>query len=36
MTARLQTESLVARDEIVAPPALRACQDQTFELPRAI
>ena len=33
MTIRQVTEVLVARDEIVAPPAARACDDQSFELP---
>ena len=33
MTTRLKPEVLIARDEIVAAPAQRACDDQTFELP---
>lgn len=33
MTTRQTPDVLVARDEIVAPPAQRACVDQTFELP---
>jgi hypothetical protein len=33
MTTRQIPEVLVARDEIVAPPGLRACDDQSFELP---
>ncbi|HEX5237960.1 MAG TPA: hypothetical protein VFW39_05800 [Sphingomicrobium sp.] len=33
MTARHKPEVLIARDEIVAAPALRACDDQSFELP---
>jgi hypothetical protein len=35
MTTRQVPEALVARDEIVAPPA-RACDDQSFELPGAL
>ena len=33
MTARHTSEVLIARDEIVAAPAPRACEDQSFELP---
>ena len=33
MTTRQKTEVLIARDEIVAPPIERACEDQSFELP---
>lgn len=33
MTTRLKPEVLIARDEIVAPPVARACDDQCFELP---
>src|SRR5689334_145145 len=33
MTARHTPEVLIARDEIVAAPAPRACEDQSFELP---
>ena len=33
MTTRQKTEVLIARDEIVAPPVERACEDQSFELP---
>lgn len=33
MTARLKPSELLHRDEIVAPPTLRACVDRTFELP---
>lgn len=33
MTARYIPSVLVARDEIVAPPTPRACQDHSFELP---
>ncbi len=33
MTTRVKPEILVARDEIVAAPAQRACDDQSFELP---
>jgi len=36
MSGRLNREQLLARDEIVAAPAQRACQDQTFELPTGI
>jgi hypothetical protein len=33
MTTRLKPEVLIARDEIVAAPVQRACDDQRFELP---
>ena len=33
MTTRQVPEVLLAREEIVAPPAARACEDQSFELP---
>lgn len=33
MTIRQKPEVLVARDEIVAAPSGRACDDQSFELP---
>ena len=33
MSVRHQSASLVARDEIVAPPSPRSCEDRTFELP---
>jgi hypothetical protein len=36
MTTRLKPEVLVARDEIVAPPVQRACDDQRFELPTGL
>ena len=36
MTTRVKSEVLVARDEIVAAPAERACTDQSFELPRGV
>jgi hypothetical protein len=36
MTTRVKTEILVARDEIVAAPAARACNDQSFELPKGL
>lgn len=36
MTTRQTPEVLIARDEIVAPPAPRACDDQSFELPTGI
>ena len=36
MTTRVKPEVLVARDEIVAAPAKRACTDQSFELPSGL
>jgi len=36
MSGRLKQEQLLARDEIVAAPAERACKDQSFELPAGI
>jgi hypothetical protein len=36
MTSRQFPEILAARAEIVAPPAPRACEDRTFELPTPI
>jgi hypothetical protein len=36
MTTRHTPEILLARDEIVAPPAARACSDQSFELPSGL
>ena len=36
MTSRLTSETLLARDEIVASPEPRACDDQTFELPAGL
>jgi hypothetical protein len=36
MVARLQKAELLARNEVVAAPAQRACNDQTFELPTAL
>lgn len=33
MTARHSSAALLRRDEIVAAPLQRACQDRTFELP---
>lgn len=36
MSVRHKSASLVARDEIVAPPSLRSCEDRTFELPPAL
>jgi hypothetical protein len=36
MTARFNSEILAAREEVVAPPAARACEDQTFELPTGL
>ena len=36
MTTRVKPDVLIARDEIVAAPAERACADQSFELPRGL
>jgi len=36
MSAHLQSAALLERDEIVAPPALRACGDQSFEFPTGL
>lgn len=36
MTARYQHEDLLQRDEVVAPPAPRACEDHTFEMPTSV
>ncbi|HEX8841549.1 MAG TPA: hypothetical protein VF757_04535 [Sphingomicrobium sp.] len=36
MTTRIRSEVLIARDEIVAAPAERACTDQSFELPSGL
>ena len=36
MTTRQTSEVLLARDEIVAAPSPRACDDQSFELPTGI
>ncbi len=36
MTCRQTREQLLVRDEIVAAPVKRACEDQSFELPSAI
>ena len=36
MSLRQSQERLLARDEIVAAPLERACEDQTFELPTGI
>ena len=36
MSRRQTREQLLVRDEIVAAPAKRACEDQTFELPAGI
>lgn len=33
MTTRQKSDLLIARDEVVAAPVARACNDQTFELP---
>ena len=36
MTARYNSQILVAREEIVAPPAARACEDHSFEIPTGL
>ena len=36
MSGRQTQQQLLVRDEIVAPPAARACDDQSFELPPGI
>jgi hypothetical protein len=36
MTTRQLSEVLAAREEIVAPPVARACEDQSFELPSGL
>ena len=36
MSGRQTQQQLLVRDEIVAAPAVRACQDQSFELPPGI
>jgi hypothetical protein len=36
MTARHNSRILVAREEIVAPPAPRACEDHNWELPNGV
>lgn len=36
MTARYTSQVLVAREEIVAPPSPRACEDRSFEMPTGI
>jgi len=36
MSRRQTREQLLVREEIVAAPAKRACEDQSFELPTAI
>ena len=36
MTTRVKPEVLVARDEMVASPVQRACDDQSFELPSGL
>jgi hypothetical protein len=36
MSRRQSREQLLVREEIVAAPAKRACEDQTFELPTEI
>lgn len=36
MTTRAKPEVLIARDEMVAAPAARACDDQNFELPTGL
>ena len=36
MSGRQTREQLLTSNEIVAPPAVRACEDQSFELPTVI
>jgi hypothetical protein len=36
MTTRLQSDVLIGRDEIVAAPGRRACDDQSFEFPAGL
>lgn len=36
MTALHQPDILAARDELVAPPPPRACEDRSFELPTSL
>ena len=36
MTGRYQSDALAKRNEIVAPPAARSCQDHSFELPSGL
>ncbi len=36
MTSRVKLSVLQARDEIASPPAQRACNDQSFELPAGV
>ncbi len=36
MTARFNSEILAARADVVAPPAQRACEDHSFEIPTGI
>ena len=36
MTSRIDRVKLLAREEIVASPAQRACEDHSFELPLAV
>ena len=36
MTSRIDRVKLLAREEIVASPAQRACEDHSFELPPAV
>src|SRR5690349_1783492 len=36
MSVRQSQDLLLARDEVVAPPGKRACEDQSFELPTGI
>lgn len=36
MSMRQFSETLLAREEIVAPPVARACQEQSFELPTGL
>ena len=36
MTARFNSQILAAREEVVAPPAPRACEDRSFEMPTGV
>ena len=36
MTARFNSQILVAREEVVPPPAARACEDHSFEIPTGL
>jgi hypothetical protein len=36
MTARFNSQILAAREEVVAPPPARACEDHSFEIPTGV